>query len=170
MTRIDWSDDPEIQRQLRERSVRSGILRTAIIWTPLLLLSAGALLYFAIDMLTGGGQATWFLLVVLGLFTTLFGFQSIQAILDLRARPRETEDIVTRRWSRSDSLVMRSHYIRLTGRTILRGDAYTLDGISEGDRVHVRYYPHSAVLVSAERVVEPPDIPGEALRNEDSNL
>jgi len=149
---MNWQDDPEIQRQLRERSVRNGILRSAIIWTPLFLITAGALLFFLFDMLTGGERGTWFLLVVLALFTTLFGFQSIHALLDLRGEPRETQDVVVRRWSRTDSFVMRSHYIRLASKQILRGDLDLLDGVREGDRVNVRYYPHSAVITWVERI------------------
>ena len=149
---MNWQDDPEIQRQLRERSVRNGILRSAIIWTPLFLITAGALLFFLFDMLTGGERGTWFLLVVLALFTTLFGFQSIHALLELRGEPRETQDVVVRRWSRTDSFVMRSHYIRLASKQILRGDLDLLDGVREGDRVNVRYYPHSAVITWVERI------------------
>ncbi|MGE5594550.1 MAG: hypothetical protein ACM3S1_00795 [Hyphomicrobiales bacterium] len=149
---MNWQDDPEIQKRLRENAVRNGILRTAIIWTPLFLVALCALLFFAFDMITGGGRATWFLLVVLGLFTLLFGFQSIQALLDLRSEPRSLEDIIVRRWSRSDSLVMRSHYIRLGNGQILRGDLDLLGDVREDDVVRVRYYPHSAVLVSCERV------------------
>lgn len=154
---MNWQDDPEIQRQLRERAVRNGILRTAVVWTPLFVVAAGALLFFLFDVLTGGDRGTWFLLVVLGLFTTLFGFQSIHALLDLRGEPRSAEDLVVRRWSRTDSFVMKSHYIRLAGKQILRGDVDILDGVREGDRVAVRYYPHSAVVVSCERL---PDEPG----------
>ncbi|MCC7364133.1 MAG: hypothetical protein IT303_07145 [Dehalococcoidia bacterium] len=170
MTRNDWQDDPEIQQRLREGRVRNGILRTAIIWTPLFLVSAVALVYFLADILTGGNQGTWFLIVVLSIFTVLFGFQAIQAIMDLRSEPRHTEDIVTRRWSRSDSLVMRSHYIRLASKQILRGDLDLLMEVKEGDRVSVRFYPHSAILVSLDRLAEPPKVPLEQLREEDSNL
>lgn len=156
---MNWQDDPELQQAQYEHGVRNGILRTAIIWTPLFLITGGALLYFLFDLLTGGDSGTWFLIVVLGIFTTLFGFQSIQALLDLRTSPRETEAVVTRRWSRSDSFVMKSHYIKLGSRQILRGDILLLDGVTEGDRVHVRYYPHSAVLVAVQRLgrVEEPD-------------
>jgi hypothetical protein len=153
---MSWQDDPEIQRQLRERAVRNGILRTALIWTPLFLLAAGALLFFLVDLLTGGDRGTWFLLVVLGLFTTLFGFQAIHALLDLRGEPKSIEDLVVRRWSRTDSFVMRSHYVRLASKQILRGDVDLLDGVREGDRVVVRYYPHSAIIVSCERIPEEP--------------
>lgn len=156
MKRNEWQDDPEIQRKLRERAVRNGIIRTAVIWTPLFLVSAVAFVYFLFDVLTGGDNGTWFLIVVLAIFTTLFGFQSIQALLDLRTEPRALEEVVTRRWSRSDSLVMRSHYIRLANKQILRGDALMLAEIKEGDRVSVRFYPHSAVLLSVEKLLPPP--------------
>jgi hypothetical protein len=73
---------------------------------------------------------------------------------------------VTRRWARSDSFVIKTHYIRLEQK-ILRGDQLILDGIREGDWVEATYYPHSAVLVSVEKRDAPPeqgDGDGEALK------
>ena len=61
---------------------------------------------------------------------------------------------MTRRWSRSDSLVMRSHYLRL-GKRILRGDVDLLANIKEDDWVEVTFYSHSAVIVWVEKAVPP---------------
>jgi hypothetical protein len=69
---------------------------------------------------------------------------------------------VTRRWSRSDSFVLKSHYLRLESGEILRGNIVLLDGIKAGDRVRVLYYPHSAVIVDLEKLVEPPSKATEA--------
>jgi len=149
---MNWQDDPELEQQRYEHGVRNGIIRTAILWTPLFVITAAAFVYFLIDMLTGGNNGTIFLLAVLALFGTLFGFQSIQSLLDLRSSPVQTESTVTRRWARTDSFVMRSHYIKLATKQILRGDVIVLDGIQEGDRVLARYYPHTAVLVSVEKL------------------
>jgi hypothetical protein len=78
----------------------------------------------------------------------------MQATLDLAGEPREKMAEVTRRWTRSDSLVMKSHYIRLEGGEILRGNVILFDGIEPGDHVKVLYYPHSAVVIDLEKVRE----------------
>ena len=153
---MSWDQDPEIAARLFEHRVRAGIIRSAIIWTPLFLVAAAALIFYLGDVLIGFDRGgTWFLIVVLAVLTLLFGFQAFQALLDLRAEPEEETGEVSRRWSRSDSLVMRSHYIRI-GDHILRGDLILLDGIKEGDDVRVRYYSHSAVIVHLEKLKPPP--------------
>lgn len=150
-TAMNWQNDPEIQQKMRERQVRNGILRTAVLWTPFFVAAGGGLIYFAIDKFTGGTQATWFLLVVLVILSVLFGSQAIQAIQDLVGQPHTMTGEVTRRWARSDMLVMKTHYVRIDGK-IFRGDVDILIDIKVGDRVEIRYYPHSAIIVAAERI------------------
>jgi hypothetical protein len=157
-----WHDDPEIRRRHAAATVRGGLLRTAIIWMPLFLAAAGAGLFFLADQLLGGDRGSWFLVVVLAILAGLFGFQGMQATLDLFTEPREKTAEVTRRWSRSDSFVLKSHYLRLESGEILRGNIVLLDGIKAGDRVRVLYYPHSAVIVDLEKLVEPPSKATEA--------
>lgn len=154
-----WQDDPEIAEQIRIRNVRMGILRSAIIWTPFFVLSLGAFLFFLFDQVTGGDRGSWFLLVVLAIFSLLFGTQSVQSLVDLFGKPRTMEGEVTRRWARNDSFVLRTHYVRID-KTILRGDRFLLDPIQAGDRVTATFYPHSAVLISIEKLPEPKE-PGE---------
>ena len=153
---MTWQDDPAIQAEMHRQGVRGRVLRSAIIWTPICALFALLLLFYFADTLFNGGDrgGTWVLVVVLAIVTSLFGFQAMQAVLDLASEPRTKTGEVSRRWSRTDSFVMRSHYIRLE-KHILRGDAYQLAGISEGDYVEVTFYPHSATLVWAEKVARP---------------
>ena len=148
---MNWRDDPQIRAEIKARGVRSRIVRSAILWTPLFLISLGAALFYLFDTLFGGDRGgTWVLVIVLGILATLFGFQSVQSLLDLRAAPLAATGLVTRRWARSDSLVLRSHYVRIDNR-ILRGDSDLLANIKEGDYVEASYYPHSAVIVWIER-------------------
>ena len=149
----NWADDPLLADEVRARAVRHGIIRSAVIWTPLVLGGLVLALFFLFDVATGGDSGgTWFLVVVLAIITGLFGFQSIQALMDLRSEPVSAVATVGRRWSRSDSLVMKSHYIRLTTGQILRGDVVTLAGVKEGDRVRLSYYPHTAVISRLDKV------------------
>ena len=148
---VNWKDDPELLGRERERSIRFGIVRSAILWSPFFLASFGALLFFLLDRLTGGDRATIFLLVVLSILSLLFGFQAIQSILDLFGAPETKTGRVTRRWAKRDSMVMKTHYVRV-GRTILRADEDLVMGIKEGDEVEVRYYRHSGVLLACKRL------------------
>jgi hypothetical protein len=151
---MNWQDDPEIQQRRREHSVRMGVLRSALLWSPFFIASFGALLFFFFDLVTGGDRGTWFLLVVLAIFSVLFGSQCLQAWFDLFGEPTTMTAEVTRRWTRNDSIVMRTHYVRI-GKTILRGDAVMLAEIKLGDTVNARFYKHSGVLVSIEKLPSP---------------
>jgi hypothetical protein len=153
---VNWQDDPEIQQQMRLRSVRGRLLRSAIIWGPLFLATLAGTLFYAADILFMDREygGTWVLVTILGILAVLFGFQAIQSLLDFFDKPRVERGYVTRRWARSDSLVVRSHYMRLQNK-ILRGDAYLLAEIKEGDYVEATFFPHSAVLVWAEKQPEP---------------
>jgi hypothetical protein len=153
---MNWRDDPQIAAEIQQRGVRGRLIRSAVLWTPLFLATVGATVWFLIDTALLGGDhgGTWVLVVVLAVLATLFGFQSIQSLLDLRSNPIEESGWVTRRWSRSDSLVMRSHYLRL-GKRILRGDVDLLANIKEDDWVDVTFYPHSAVIVWVEKAIPP---------------
>ena len=149
---MSWQDDPEVQRQIRMNAARGKILRSTILWMPLFLATLAALLFFTWDRAFNDGDngGTWFLVVILAIVTTLFGFQAIQSLIDYVGQPIVERGVVTRRWARNDSLVIRTHYVRI-GKRILRGDAFVLDNIKEGDFVEVTFYPNSAVLIWAER-------------------
>ena len=154
----EWLNDPEIQAQLRARNVRNGILRSAILWTPFFVVALGAFLFFLFDQIVDGGRGTIFLVIVLAALSTLFGFQSIQATADLFGEPRTLSGVVLRRWSKMDSLVMRTHYMRI-GKSILRGDAALIGDVNAGDTVEVRFYRHSAVVIALKTLdkVPPPE-------------
>lgn len=153
---MNWKDDLEIQAEMHRKGIRGRVLRTAIIWTPLFAIVAALFLFYLVDVLFTGGDrgGTWVLVVILAVVSALFGFQAIQALLDLKGEPRKEVGEVTRRWARTDSLVMKSHYVRV-GKLILRGDAFQLADIREGDYIEATFYPHSATLIWAEKVPNP---------------
>lgn len=155
---MNVQDDPVLQRELKARAVRAGILRSALLWVPVALIVGGAFAFFLYDRAIDGGErgGTWFLVAVLGFLAFLFGFQAVQSVLDLFTKPRVRQGKVTRMWTRRDSFVMKTYYVRID-RQILRADAHGVAGIREGDWVEVTYYPHSAVLVWAEKAEAPPE-------------
>src|SRR5687768_1230488 len=100
--------------QERERSLRRGIIRSAIIWTPMFAILIGLWVFFLWDRITGPEYgSTWFLMVVLTVFGILFGVQSISALRDLFGKPGEESGIVSRQWTKRDSFVWKSYYIRM---------------------------------------------------------
>ena len=150
---MNWRDDPDIIVAEQEHSARARVIRSAILWTPVFLICFSAWLFFGFDRVALGGDngSTWFLVVVLTGLSALFAFPSIQALLDLRGGPHEEEVIVVRRWSRRDAFVVKNHFLKLESGQILEGNALSIEGVEEGDRARVRYYPHSAILIRAER-------------------
>ena len=158
------SSDPVMERIQQERRARNSIIRNAVIWMPLFLVSFGCLLFFAWDVFFNGGDrgGTVFLLIVLAVLSFLFGYQGIHATLDLIYGDATMEGIVTRRWSRTDSLVIKSHYIRMNTREIFRIDNLYHGDTKAGDILRIRYYPHSAVVIEIEKLeVEDEEAPAE---------
>ena len=155
---MNWQADPEIQRNIQEAAVRGRLLRSTLIWGPPFIVSLGSWLFFTYDRIFGGPDygSTWFLVIVLTVLTGLFGFQAIQSFLDYIGKTRQYTGVVTRRWTRSDSLVLKTHYLRVD-KLIFRGDELILDVIQEGDYVEASYYPRSAVLVWVEKREAPPE-------------
>ena len=159
---MNWQDDPELQRERYHAGVRSRLLRSVLLWGTPFLLALGALLYYTYDRAVLGGDhgGTWFLVIVLAILTTLFGFQAVQSALDYFGTPVTKTGKVTRRWARSDSFVIKTHYIRVD-KMILRGDQLVLDGIAEGDTVTATYYSKSAVIVWIDKQKPPPETDGD---------
>ncbi len=156
---------PADDTALRQARVRRTILRTAVMWTPVFAVVAVMFVYFVFRLLfLGGGQgATWFLVIVLGLFGFLFGAQAIPALMDIYGAPADLEGKVSRQWSRSDSVFWRTFYVRI-GKKILRGAPELLIGLRPGTPVTVTYYPHTAIVITLERSAvdeEPPTAPPE---------
>jgi hypothetical protein len=145
----DWQSDPEVMRAAAERRARMSLIRTSVFWVPIFLVTAGALLFFAFEQATGGERGSWFLVGVLVLLSTLFGFQGLQSFFDLFTKPRVATEMVTRKWSRTDSLVIRSHYVRMGRKLIFRMHKDLHGDFKPGDWVTVRYYPHSATVIEA---------------------
>ena len=152
---MNWKDDPEINKQLDRRRAHSSLVRGAIIWMPLFIVTALAFLYFFFDEATGGDKGSWFLVFILLALAVLFGFQGIQPLLDLFTEPEIVTGYVTRRWSRSDSLVVRSHYIRIDNKQIFRIDRDLHGDVKEGDYLRIEHHSHSATVIEVEKLAKP---------------
>jgi len=141
---------------------RTALIRSAALYAPLFILTTIAVLAMLLGVFDGGIV----LLIIALVAAFLFGYQSIQALRDLRAGTLSvTEGPVTRIWSKMDLFVTRSYYITV-GRAIfripvqsywdLREEAKRMraDG-SDQDyfiQVRVEHYPHTGNVVKADRM------------------
>lgn len=148
-------------RARRLAAARATLRRSAMLWTPLFLVAAGGALWYL-----AAGDGGWVLPVILLALAALCGFQALQALRDLRGEPRLLSGSITRRWSRGDLFVARSHYLRIDRRQILRVDKVQHQLVQQGDYVEIEYFPASMLAVSVEKRERPdgddgPDEPRE---------
>lgn len=143
-----------VSREERLSRARGGLRRTALLWTPCFVAGVGAGAYFLILEAAGDDGYGWVLPTVLLLFGALFGFQSIQAIRDLRGGTVPLTGFITRRWWRFD-LGSRSHYLRIDSDKILRTDRAQYLTVAKDDYVAIEYFPASMVAVVVEKTDAP---------------
>ena len=148
-------NQPEYQLEAQRARARGSLVRTAAVWSPLFVASLGTFLYFTTGQFFDFGQG-WFLVGVLGTVTFLLGFQSVGAVRDLTRGTSEVSGQVTRRWARRDSLVIKSHYVRIDRGQIIRLDGIFHADVEQGDHVKIVFYPSSMMAVTVE-MLEPPE-------------
>lgn len=141
---------------------RSGLIRSAVFYTPLFLLTLIATLAILFGIFDGG----WLLLILAAIAAFLFGYQSIQALRDLRASSTKvTRGPVMRIWSKMDLFVTRSYYINVERAIFripiaaywdLREEAKRMraDGSDEDYRIEVavEHFPHTGNVVKVDRL------------------
>lgn len=141
-------------------SARAGVLRGAVIYTPLFVLS----LIGVVLVLTGIWDGA-VLLIILLVLAGLFGYQSIQSLRDLRKDMVETRGPVMRIWSKRDVMVSKSYYISVNRAIFripiaaywdLREEAKRMRDAELDDeyRIEVRvvHYPHTGAVETVERL------------------
>lgn len=143
------------ERARRLATARASLRRSALIWTPFFLVTAGGALWYVLSQIAGGGDGGWVLPVILLAMAALCGFQALQALRDLRGQPRLLSGVITRHWSRGDLFVSRSHYLRLDSRQIVRVDKVQHQLVKRGDYVEVEYFPASMLAVTVEKRERP---------------
>jgi hypothetical protein len=142
-------------------SARAAVIRTVVFYTPLFVASLVTVLL----ILVGVWDLGIVLLIIMVFLAFLFGYQSIQALRDLRSDLRTTRGPITRIWSKMDLIVTRSYYIRVGGNIFripiqaywdLREEAKRLRsaGLEDEYRIEVQvvHYPHTGTVESVERL------------------
>ncbi len=130
-------------------AARASLVRTALVFTPLFLLSAAGTTVVIVNLALEGPSGlvvTLSLLLIAGFLT---GHQAVQSLRDLRSSPKETTGPIRRKWSRADLLVMRSYYIYV-GSRVYKVDPLIYLELQEGDPVTICHYPHTNTVISVE--------------------
>lgn len=134
-----------------ERAAHRAVVRTALIYTPLFLAGIAITTISILGIFDAGTVLT----VIEALVTALFGYQSVQAVRDLRAPLVRTEGVIGRRWSRSDFIISRSYYISV-GRNIFPLPIEKWYDLAEDDVVLLTHYPHTTTVVTVEKLPKSP--------------
>ncbi len=130
----------------------SAVLRSALLFTPILIVSLIILTYLIIDAVNDGLSAgRTFALSLAGFVALLLGYQSLTSIRDLFSRPVDTTGVVERRWSRSDLFIFQNVYIFVERRVFRLEPEQALE-IDVGDTVRVTHFPHTGTVESIEVV------------------
>ncbi len=130
-------------------AARASLWRTAIVFTPLFLLSVAGIVVIILNLAREGPSGLIITLVLLLLAALLTGYQAVQSVRDLLSSPKETTGPIRRKWSRADMFVLRSYYIYVEG-GVYKVDPPIYLELQEGDAVAIRHYPHTNTVVSIE--------------------
>ncbi|MSQ61661.1 MAG: hypothetical protein EXR43_03655 [Dehalococcoidia bacterium] len=141
------NDSPGASRSARQ--ARRSVTRTALFYTPLFLIALGAFFYL-FQRQVEDGSAGWVAVVIVGLAAVLFGVQAMLALRDLGSGLTETRGRVIRKWTRSEMLVSRGHFLRVEG-DIFRVSPLIYREILENDDVIVLHLPHTNTVESVRR-------------------
>jgi hypothetical protein len=124
-------------------------MRTALVFTPLFLLSLAGIGIIIFNLVREGLSGLIITLVLLSLAAFLTGHQSIQSLRDLRSSPTVSSGLVDRKWSRADLFILRSYYIYV-GRSVFKVTPLIYSELEEGDTVSVNHYPHTNTVIAVE--------------------
>ena len=131
------------------RAARLSLIRVALVFTPLFLLSLAGIGIIIFSLVREGPGGLIITLVLLSLAAFLTGHQSIQSLRDLRSSPRVSSGAVERKWSRADLFVLRSYYIYV-GRSVFKVSPLIYHELEEADTVSVNHYPHTNTVIAVE--------------------
>lgn len=133
-------------------SARGAVLRSALLFTPFMLISFGIIGFIVQDMVVDGAKTGGIVaLVLIGFVSLLLVYQVVQTLRDLFAQAVETTGIVDRLWSRNDFLVFRNDYVFVEGDVFRIEPEHALD-VELGRMVRITHYPHTNAVVNVEIV------------------
>lgn len=132
-------------------TARTALVRSILLFSPFLAIAVAAFTVLFSEALDGRGTGSFVGSALMGFITLLLAYQVVQSIRDLLARPVEQEGLVERRWSRHEFILFRNTYI-FVERNVFRLSPEQEIHVDLGDRVRLRYYPHTATVEALEVV------------------
>jgi len=133
-------------------SARAAVLRSALLFSPFLLVTLGALAFIVRDVAVEGSSGGRIVgLVLVGSVAALLGYQVVQSVRDLFASPVETTGLVERLWSRNDFFLFRNTYL-FVERNVFRLEPEQALEVELGATVRVVHYPHTSTVERIEVV------------------
>ena len=133
-------------------SARASVLRSALLFSPFLLVTLGAMAFIVRDVAVEGSSGGRIVgLVLVGSVAALLGYQVVQSVRDLFASPVETTGLVERLWSRNDFFLFRNTYV-FVERNVFRLEPEQALEVELGDTVRVVHYPHTSTVERIEVV------------------
>lgn len=133
-------------------SARATVVRSLLIYTPVLALVVAVIGLLMVDMASAGvgaGRVTGIVLVsFVGL---LVAYQVVQAARDLLSPLVETTGVVERRWSRSDVFIFQNTYIFVERNVFRLSPEQSLE-IQAGDLLRVLHSPYLCAVEHIEVV------------------
>jgi hypothetical protein len=131
-------------------SARFQVLRSLLLFTPFLAVTAGVLAFLLRDIATDGASGGRIVgTVLVGFVTLLLAYQVVQSLRDVFSGLVETAGIVERRWSHNDLFLFRNSYI-FVDRNVFRLDPAQFIDVELGDTVRVVHTPHTTMVESLE--------------------
>jgi hypothetical protein len=132
-------------------AARRHLIRDAAIYTPVFVFCLAVWAIVLAGAISEKDGRAAFFLVLLTILLVLFGFQSVQALRDLRSQPAVAEGPVRRKWRRVEFLLFPAHYIYVD-KSIFKVPEYLHNELREGDLVAVTHFPHTATVANVTRL------------------
>ena len=129
-----------------------AVLRSALVFTPVLAAALVALWYIAQEIAgkgSSGGRVV--ALVLIGFVALLLAYQVVQSLRDLFSRTVETVGVVNRCWTKNDFFLFRNTYI-FVDRDVYRISPEHAVAVDSGDSVRIVHYPHTGAVETIEVV------------------
>lgn len=129
-----------------------AVLRSALVFTPVLAVALVALGYISqeiADKGSSGGRVV--ALVLIGFVALLLAYQVVQSLRDLFSHTVETIGVVDRCWTKNDFFLFRNSYI-FVDRDVYRISPAHAVTVESGDSVRIVHYPHTGAVETIEVV------------------
>ena len=127
-----------------------AVLRSALVFTPVLAVALVALWFIAQEMSDKGSSGRLvIMLVVIGSVVLLLAYQVVQSLRDLFSRTVETVGVINRCWTKNDFFLFRNTYI-FVERDVYRLSPEQAVAIDSGDSVRIVHFPHTGAVETIE--------------------